>query len=264
MKYGFFYRLVGRKNMKRKIVNFTWEDEDAQAAFAEWCPFPDASLTSEDIDRIEAFVGITPPLRVLDVGCGNGRHSIEMAKRGYRVVGIDVAKSFLAEAKQKLLDSGQDVDFRFQRASELLETDAFDFALAYWHTIGFMSNEEIQRHFSTIYKALIPKASFLYIFQGPKLIPGQKGDTSRNWKEQNGRFILTDKSIKDGYRDENCIVIDTNTGEVIEYREHQRAMGLDDVINYLEYAGFKIIETYKDFKRNPATQEEFSIFLCKK
>jgi len=26
--------------MKRKIVNFTWDDEDAQAAFAEWCPFP--------------------------------------------------------------------------------------------------------------------------------------------------------------------------------------------------------------------------------
>lgn len=57
-------------NMKRKIVNFTWDNEDAQAAFAEWCPFPDAISTSDDIDRIEDFVGITPPLRVLDVGCG--------------------------------------------------------------------------------------------------------------------------------------------------------------------------------------------------
>jgi len=250
--------------MKRKIINFTWDDEDAQAAFAEWCPFPDARSTSDDIDRIEAFVGIIPPLRVLDVGCGNGRHSIEMAKRGYRVVVIDVAKRFLAEAKQNLSDSGLDVEFRFQRASELQETEAFDFALAYWHTIGFMSNEEIQRHFCAIYKALMPKASFLYVFQGPKLIPGREGATSRNWKEQNGRFILTDKSINDGYRNENCIVIDTNTGEVTEYREHQRAMGFDDVINYLECAGFKLIETYKDFERNPATQEEFSIFLCEK
>lgn len=59
--------------MKRKIVNFAWDDEDAQAAFAELCPFPDASSTSVDINRIEAFVGITPPLNVLDVGCGNGR-----------------------------------------------------------------------------------------------------------------------------------------------------------------------------------------------
>lgn len=140
-----------------------------------------------------------------------------MAKRGYRVVGIDVAKRFLAEAKQNLSDSRQDVEFRFQRASELRETDAFDFALAYWHTIGFMSNEEIQRHFSSLYRALKPKASFLYVFQGPKLIPGREGESSRNWNEQKGRFILTDKSFKDGYRDENCIVIDTNTGDVIEY-----------------------------------------------
>lgn len=194
----------------------------------------------------------------------DGRHSIEMAKRGYQVVGIDVAKLFLAEAKQKLSVSEQDVEFRFQRASELQETEAFDFALAYWHTIGFMSNEEIKRHFSAVHSALKPKASFLYVFQGPKLIPGQVDESSWNWKELNGKFILTEKAIKDGYRDENCIVIDTNAGEVIEYREHQRAMGFDDVLKYLQRAGFTRIKTYKDFEKNPATQEEFSIFLCRK
>jgi len=250
--------------MKRKIVNFTWDDEDAQAAFAEWCPFPDSSASSDDIDRIESLVGIAPPLHVLDVGCGNGRHSIEMAKRGYQVVGIDVAKRFLEEAVRNLADSRQEVEFRFQRAADLPETNAFDFALAYWHTIGFMPHQEIHRHFRAVCTALKPKASFLYVFQGPKLIPGRDGESSRNWKEQNGRFILTDKSVKDGYRDENCIVIDTNTGEVIEYREHQRAMGFDDVMKYLQNAGFKRIETYRDFDKNPATQEEFSIFLCEK
>lgn len=177
---------------------------------------------------------------------------------------MDVAKRFLEEARQNLADSGQEVEFRFQRASELQETNAFDFALAYWHTIGFMSHEEIQRHFCAVRSALKPNASFLYVFQGPKLIPGREGESSRNWKEQNGRFILTDKSMKDGYRDENCIVIDTNTGEGIEYREHQRAMGFDDVMNYLQHAGFKRIKTYKDFEKNPATQEDFSIFLCGK
>ena len=182
--------------MKRKIVNFTWDDEDAQAAFAEWCPFPDASSTAGDVDRIEVLAGITAPLRTLDVGCGNGRHAIEMAKRGYQVVGIDVAKRFLAEAKENLASSGQDVEFRFQRASELQESEAFDFALAYWHTIGFMSHEEIQRHLGAVCAALKPKASLLYVFQGPRLIPGREGQSSRNWKEQNGRFILTDKSLR--------------------------------------------------------------------
>jgi SAM-dependent methyltransferase len=250
--------------MRRKIVHFTWDDEDAQAAFAEWCPFPDASASSEDVDRIEKLVGIAPPSRVLDVGCGNGRHSIEMARRGYNVVGIDVAKRFLAEARNNLTSSGQHVEFRFQRASELQETDAFDFALAYWHTIGFMSHEEIQKHFSAVCGALKAAGSFLYVFQGPRLIPGREGKTSRNWKEKSGRFILTDKFVEDGFRNENCIVIDTNTGEVTEYREHQRAMRFEDVMEYLHHAGFTRIETYKDFEKTPATPEDFSIFLCGK
>jgi SAM-dependent methyltransferase len=250
--------------MKRKIVNFTWDDEDAQAAFAEWCPFPNVSATSDDVDRIEAIAGLTPPIRILDVGCGNGRHAIEMARRGYRVVGIDVAKRFLAEAQEKLSSSGVEAEFRFQRASELREAAEFDFALAYWHTIGFMSHDEIERHFAAICTALRPSAWFLYVFQGPRLIPGREGQTSRNWKEQNGRFILTDKSVTDGFRDEDCIVIDTNTGEVTEYREHQRAVGFQDVMKYLTGAGFGCIEAYKDFEKNPATPEEFSIFLCRK
>ena len=156
------------------------------------------------------------------------------------------------------------VEFRFQRASELTETKAYDFALAYWHTIGFMTHDEIEQHFSAVCTALKPGASFLYVFQGPRLVPGNEGKPYRNWKEQNGRFILTEKSVQDGFRDENCIVIDTNTGEVVEYREHQRALAFEDVTEYLSSAGFSRVEAYKDFEKAPATPEEFSIFLCEK
>ncbi len=250
--------------MKRKRISFTWENEEAQAAFAHWCPFPDAAASAQEVDQIEALVGIAPPLRVLDVGCGNGRHAIEMAKRGYQVVGIDVATRFLQEAKHHLAHSGQKVTFRLQRASTLQETNTFDFALAYWHTIGFMSHEERQRHFRALYAALKPKASLLYVFQGPKLVPGQTSDPTHHWKEQNSQFILTNKYIKDGYREEQCIVINTITGEIIEYREHQQALGFIDVMQYLQGAGFAPIDAYKDFTKTPATQEEFSIFLCTK
>ena len=68
--------------MKRKKVNFTWENEDAQAVFSELVPFPDVQISAKDVDAIENFVGLKPPLVILDVGCGNGRHAIELAKRG--------------------------------------------------------------------------------------------------------------------------------------------------------------------------------------
>lgn len=250
--------------MKRKIVNFTWDDEDAQKAFTDWHPFPNRTETSHDVDRIEAFASLTPPMRVLDIGCGNGRHSIEMARRGYQVVGIDIARLYLSQARENLRDSGLEVDFRLQRGSELRENEFFDFVLAYWHTIGFMSHSEIQSHFRSIYIALKPKAPFLFVFQGPKLISGQENESCRDWGEKNDKFILTEKAIKNGFRDENCVVINTVSGEIIEYREHQRAMRYEEIMGYLQHAGFYNIETYSDFEKSPATQRDFSIFLCVK
>lgn len=253
--------------MKRKRVNFTWENEDAQEVFAEWIPFPDAQTSAKDVDTIENFVGLKPPLDVLDIGCGNGRHAIEFAKRSHRVVGIDVARRFLNEAKKAAREAGIQVEFRLQRASELPERSVFEFALAYWHTIGFMSDDEISKHFSNIYAAMKPNGIFLYTFQGPKLVPGQELNMSipvKTWGEKNGKFILTEKCIRNGYRDEYCIVIDTNTDEIIEYKEHQRAISYEEVIDYLTGAGFSSVAGYKNFNGEPATPEEFYIFLCRK
>lgn len=253
--------------MKRKIVNFSWEDEDAQKVFAEWVPFPDTQASAKDVDTIESFVGLVPPKLVLDIGCGNGRHSLEFAKRGYQVIGIDIAKRFITEAKKAAKNVVEKVEFRFQRASELTERNVFDFALAYWHTIGFMSDDEIKNHFSSIYNALKINSAFLYTFQGPKLVSGMESKFAapvKTWSEKNGKYILTEKSINDGFRDEFCTVIDTNTDEIIEYREHQRAMRYDEIIDYLAGAGFSEVTGYKNFNGEPATSEEFYIFLCRK
>ena len=250
--------------MKRKTIQVSWENEDFQACFAEWVPFPDAVASAQDIDCIEALLDLSAPKDVVDVGCGNGRHAIELARRGYRVVGIDVAALFLNQAREAAKALRLDIEFRQQPASELAEKDAFDFALAYWHTIGFMSEEEIKKHFSSIREALRPVCPLLYVFQGPKLTPGNEKDEqpTRSWREKDGKFILSEKEIRDGYRDELGIVIDTNTGEITEYREHQRAFSYEEVMQILKEAGFASIEAYKDFDKTPASEEDFSIFVC--
>ena len=164
-------------------------------------------------------------------------------------------------------DAGVDIDFRLQRASELPERNVFDFALAHWHTIGFMDDEEIKRHFAAISDSLKPGGLFVYTFQGPKLIPGQESEASiptKSWTEKDGKFILSEKSIQNSYRNETCVVIDTNNGEIIEFKERQRAFSYKEVLNYLTDAGFPQVAAYKNFQGEEATPEKFSVFLCKK
>jgi hypothetical protein len=130
-----------------------------------------------------------------------------------------------------------------------------------------MKDEERKRHFSAIHSALKPGCSFLYVFQGPRLVPGKKGETIapvRNWTEKDGKFVLTERSVQDGIPEEYSIVIDTEAAEIIEYREQKGVLGYKDVLDHLKGAGFKSVKGYKDFSKNPATPEEFSIFVCQK
>ena len=253
--------------MKRKVVGRAWEKRDVREVVAEGIRFPDANRSAKDVDVIEDFAGLNPPLDILEVACGIGRYAIEFAKRGYRVVAIDVAKQLLDQAERAAQDVNVAVEFRLQSASELTEKGHFDFILAHWHVIGFMAHEEIKKHFSSIQAALKPGCSFLYVFQGPRMVPSRKGETVapvRNWTEKDGKFILTERSVQDGIPDEYSIVIDTEAGEIIEYREQKGALGYRDMLDHLKSAGFKLVKGYKDFAKNPATPEEFSIFVCQK
>jgi len=253
--------------MKRTVVKRALDKKDAQEIVAEGIRFPDANAGAKDVDVIEDFVGLNPPLDILEVACGIGRYAIEFAKRGYRVVAIDLAKQLLDQAERAAQDANVAVEFRLQSASELTEKGHFDFILAYWHVIGFMTDEERKRHFSAIHSVLKPGCSFLYVFQGPRVVPGRKGETVapvRNWMEKNGKFILTERSVQDGIPEEYSVVIDTEAAEIIEYREQKGALGHKDVLDHLKAAGFKSVKGYKDFTKNPATAEEFSIFVCQK
>ena len=56
--------------------------------------------TISEVDALVDVLDLVPGDRVLDVGCGPGRHSHELARRGYEVVGLDVSETFLALARR--------------------------------------------------------------------------------------------------------------------------------------------------------------------
>jgi ubiquinone/menaquinone biosynthesis C-methylase UbiE len=85
--------------------------------------------TTGECDFIENELGYNKSLTILDVGCGTGRHSIELTKRGYSVTGIDFSESQLARAAEKAKDQNLRIDFRQQDARNLTFNNEFDVAI---------------------------------------------------------------------------------------------------------------------------------------
>ncbi len=62
-------------------------------------------ITKTEVEFLERALAIAPTARLLDVPCGNGRHAIELAKRGCRLTGVDFAAEYIAEAKKAPVDA---------------------------------------------------------------------------------------------------------------------------------------------------------------
>lgn len=82
--------------------------------------------TSGECDFIESEIGFNKQLRLLDIGCGTGRHTIELTRRGYQVTGIDYSESMLRRAKGKASEQKLVIDFQHQDARNLPFTNEFD------------------------------------------------------------------------------------------------------------------------------------------
>jgi 2-polyprenyl-3-methyl-5-hydroxy-6-metoxy-1,4-benzoquinol methylase len=85
--------------------------------------------TSGEVDFIEKEIGFKKSAAILDIGCGTGRHSIELARRGYAVTGIDLSESMLAKARENASAAGVAVTFLKQDAREFSFERPFDLAI---------------------------------------------------------------------------------------------------------------------------------------
>lgn len=67
--------------------------------------------TAQEADFLVEVMGLPPGSEILDVGCGAGRHSVEMARRGYRMTGIDLSAGMLEEARKAAQAAGVFVEW---------------------------------------------------------------------------------------------------------------------------------------------------------
>ncbi len=82
-----------------------------------------------ECDFIEKEIDYNKRLNILDVGCGTGRHAIELSKRGYSITGIDLSESLLEKAREKADQNNLNITFLRHDARNLPFENQFDVAL---------------------------------------------------------------------------------------------------------------------------------------
>ena len=117
-------------------------------------------VTAAEADFFARHLALTPGARVLDVPCGHGRLALELARRGYRLTGVDISEDFLAAARRSAGDEGLEVEWRQSDMRDLPWREAFDGAFCGGSSFGYMGDAGDLDYLRAVARTLKPGARF--------------------------------------------------------------------------------------------------------
>ncbi|HEX2188182.1 MAG TPA: class I SAM-dependent methyltransferase, partial [Longimicrobiaceae bacterium] len=118
--------------------------------------------TLREVEGVLEVLDLPPGARVLDLACGWGRHSVELARSGFRVTGIDLSPTLLVRARKRAGAAGVEVEWVRGDMREPGRAGEFDAVLSLYSSLGyFLSDEEDLRVLRGAREALRPGGTFL-------------------------------------------------------------------------------------------------------
>lgn len=203
--------------------------------------------TLGEVDFIESELKENKSLRILDVGCGTGRHAIELAKRGYSVFGIDLSSDQLARAQEKAKEAGVDVIFEQHDARNLPFNGEFDVAIMMCEG-GFPLMETDEMNFEilkSVSKSLKPKAKFIFttlnglfpLYHSVEQFCAENSDTGNATYRSNTFDLMT-------FRDHNITEFTDDDGNTKTLDCNERYYVPSEITWLLKSLGFTKIEIF--------------------
>ncbi len=107
-----------------------WFESAADHLGAAYLRYSFTKGTTQEVDFLVDELGLEPDMEVLDVGCGPGRHALELAARGIRVTGVDISQRFVDLASAAAATRGLRAEFLRRDARALEFVDRFDAAIS--------------------------------------------------------------------------------------------------------------------------------------
>jgi len=203
--------------------------------------------TRAEVDFLTKALRLKPGGRVLDVPCGFGRHAGELARRGYSVVGVDLSRAMLREARRRYHERER---LRFARGDmrRLPYREEFDAVICIYTSFGYFSERDNLATLGKMARALKPGGRLLIDHRNPVFdatLP------KRVWYRSGPRiFVLSDLRFdqRTGIQDSTWLILRLGDRRVLRKSVRVRLWTRRQWERRLRQAGMRLIRAYADLK----------------
>jgi 2-polyprenyl-3-methyl-5-hydroxy-6-metoxy-1,4-benzoquinol methylase len=225
--------------------------------------------TLGECDFIEKEAGFNKKIKILDIGCGTGRHAIELTRRGYNVTGVDLSESQLSRARQKAREQKLEIKFLLHDARLLPFNKEFDLAIMLCEG-GFPLMETDEMNYQILQsaaKALKDDGKLIFTTLNGlfPLFHSVKEFLAKESKEGNATYIQNSFNLMT-FRDHNITTFTDDDGNEKELDCNERYYVPSEITWLLKSLGFKKIDIFGAkigaYSRNDKlTTEDFEMLV---
>jgi SAM-dependent methyltransferase len=186
------------------------------------------------------------PPRVLDLCCGLGRISSELARMGFSVTGVDITECFLAAAKDDAEYENLKIEYINADARDFTRPDYFDTIVNLYISFGYFSDQKDDlKVLRNVYESLKKNGIFIIETLGKEIV--SRDFVEAEWFERAGCTMLTEYEPLDSWTflKNRWIIIKDN--KKVEKTFVQRLYSASELRSLLQEAGFEKIEIYGDW-----------------
>jgi SAM-dependent methyltransferase len=197
---------------------------------------------------------------VLDLCCGMGRISLELARMGFAVTGVDITKSYLQAAVEDASGENLAVEFIREDVRSFNRPLAFDTAINLYNSFGYFENPDDDRLFArNAFESLKPGGAFIVELLGKEI--AVRDFVEAEWFEHSGYTVLTETAPLDGWAAVKNRWILIRDGERVERSFTQRLYAASELRRLLLDSGFSTTEVYGSWDDGPYDQNASTLIV---